>query len=80
MDLSGDGLILYTDVLNITTTERQQGHPGVCDLWDVGKHFIWRISTWAVKDIFHNVVRLALLWHLSEKKGSTNTWVTEIPI
>lgn len=48
---------------NNATTMRQ------CDLWEVGKHFTWRIPTLADKGISHNVVRKALSWYLSEIKA-----------
>lgn len=70
MDLWVDGWVLSADVSHTaTTTMRHQGHLGVCDLWDVGKHLTQRIPTSADKDVSHNVARRALSWYLSEIKA-----------
>lgn len=68
--LPDDRGILSSAVEHIATTTMRQ-----CDLWEVGKHFPWRIPTLADKDISHNVVRKALSWYLSEIKAlSTAEW------
>lgn len=63
--LPDDRWILSSAVEHTATTTVQQQ----CDLWEVGKHFTWRIPTLADKGISHNVVRKALSWYLSEIKA-----------